>query len=106
MNDTKTNNMALNLRSKTTRFMSGNIDLDGEILDILVAEHGHGDVYSSDFDTDNAIYSDGFIEAIEDGKIPMLELFPIDSHRFHNDLEEYHHVIINDECYNVYFKEA
>jgi len=86
--------------------MNGNIDLDGVILDILVTEHGHSLVYSSDFDTDNAIYSDGFISAIEEDKIPMLELHPTDSHTYFNELEEYHHVIINDECYNVYFKDA
>lgn len=84
--------------------MNGNIDLDGDILNILIEEHGQSEVMLSDFDTDNAIYSDGFISAIEEGKIPMLELFPTNSHRFHNELSEYHHVIINDECYNVYFK--
>lgn len=84
--------------------MNGNIDLDGDILNILIEEHGQSAVMLSDFDTDNAIYSDGFISAIEEGKIPTLELFPTNSHRFHNELVEYHHVIINDECYNVYFK--
>jgi len=96
--------MKLNTRNKKTRFMNGNIDLDSDILDILIEEHGQMEVMTSDFDTDNAIYSDGFISAIEDGKIPMLELHSTDSHRGHNELEEYHHVIINDECYNVYFK--
>ena len=84
--------------------MQGNIDCEDLIFDILVQEHGLNEVCCSEFDTDNAIYSDGFIHAIEEGKIPMLKLHPTDSHRFHNDLEEYHHVIINDECYNVYFK--
>lgn len=97
--------MILNTRNKETRFMNGNIDLDGDILDILIKEHGQREVLFSDFDTDNAIYSNGFISAINAGKIPMLELYPTDSHRFHNELEEYHHVIINDECYNVYFKD-
>ena len=27
-------------RNTTTRFMNGNIDVDGEILDILIAEFG------------------------------------------------------------------
>lgn len=91
-------------RKVETRFMSGNIDLDGVIFDTLISEHGHAAVFSSDFDTDNAIYSDGFIRAIKNGMIPMLELHTTDSHRFLNDFEEYHHVIINDECFNVYFK--
>ncbi len=84
--------------------MQGNIDIDGAILDILMEEYGQREVLMSDFDTDNAIYSNGFIQAIEDGKIPMLELHKTDSHRFYNDLNEYHHVIISNECFNVYFK--
>lgn len=84
--------------------MNGNIDLDGVIFDILVDNYGMKTVVFSDFDTDNAIYSDGFIQAINAGKIPTLELKDTDSHRFYSELEEYHHVIINDECYNVYFK--
>lgn len=96
--------MILRTRKQSTRFMNGNIDVDGEILNILIAEYGQMEVLMSDFDADNAIYSDGFIDAIKDGKIPTLELLPTDSHRFYNDLEEYHHVIINDECFNVYFK--
>ena len=91
-------------RKQETRFMNGNIDMDGEIMNILINEHGQKAVLMSDFDTDNAIYSDGFIAAIESGKIPMLELHPTDSHRFYNEFEEYHHVIINDECFNLYFK--
>lgn len=98
--------MILNTRNKETRFMKGNIDLNGDILDILITEHGQRSVLMSDFDTDNAIYSDGFISAIKEGKIPMLKLHQTDSYRFHNELEEYHHVIINNECYNVYFKNA
>ena len=98
--------MNLNIRKKKTRFMNGNIDLDGDIFDILVENHGMKEVCFSSFDTENAIYSDGFILAIKEGKIPMLELHPTDSHRYYNELEEYHHVIINDECYNVYFKDS
>jgi len=89
---------------QSTRFMRGNLDIENVINDILIDAHGCSEVYSSDFDTDNAIYSNGFIDAIEEGKIPMLELHNTDSHRFYNELEEYHHVIINDECFNVYFK--
>jgi hypothetical protein len=96
--------MKLNTRNKKTRFMNGNIDLDGDILNILIENYGQKEVMLSDFDTDNAIYSDGFIDAIEAGKIPTLELHTTDSHRHFNELEEYHHVIINDECFNVYFK--
>jgi len=96
--------MILNTRKQETRFMNGNIDLDAVIFDILVEEHGMKAVIESNFDTDNAIYSDGFIKAIENGLVPCLELNNTDSHRFTHDFSEYHHVIINDECYNVYFK--
>lgn len=98
--------MTLNTRNKSTQLMNGNIDIDGTILDILAENHGHGAVYSCGWDPCEAIYSDGFIEAIEGGKTPMLELFPTDSHRHYSELEEYHHVIINDECFNIYFKDA
>lgn len=98
--------MKLNVRKAKTRFMIGNIDLDGDIFNILVDEHGIKKVLDSNFDTDLAIYSNRFISAIEAGKVPMLELYPTGSHRFHNDLQEYHHVIIGDECFNVYFKDS
>lgn len=93
-------------RKAHTRFMIGNIDLDGEIFHILINEYGQKKVLLSEFDTDDAIYSDGFISAIEAGKTPTLELHSTDSHRFHNELKEYHHAIINDKCYNVYFKQT
>lgn len=88
-------------RDIQTRFMSGNVDLDGEILDILTEAHGYKEVVFSDFDTDNAIYSNGFIYAIEEGKTPELELH--ESHEMKQGIREYHHVIINDVCYFVYF---
>ena len=97
--------MKLRTRKANTRFMSGNIDLENDIFNILVAEYGMNEVCTSDFDTDNAIYSNNFIRAIDAGKIPTLELYPTNSHTRYNALSEYHHVIINDECYNVYFKQ-
>ena len=96
----------IKIRKINTQFMSGNIDLDGCIFDILVENYGQQKVLLSDFDTDKAIYSDGFISAIEKGLIPTLDLFDTDSHRFYNELKEYHHVIIGDRCYNVYFKKV
>lgn len=90
----------INTRNIQSQFMSGNIDIDGEILNILIDAHGQKNVYLSDFDTDNAIYSDGFISAINSGLVPELEL----SKSFESKRnQEYHHVIINDECYFVYF---
>jgi hypothetical protein len=89
---------------KQTRFMNGNIDVEGFVFDLLVNEYGLKAVLESNFDTDNAIYSNGFVLAIMSDKVPTLELQSTTSHRYSNELEEYHHVIINDECYNVYFK--
>lgn len=83
--------------------MNGNIDLDGDIYQLLIDTYGHEAVLNSKIGTeDDCIYSDGFIRAIESGLIPSLELKDTDSWRFSS--EEYHHVIINDECYNVEFK--
>lgn len=89
---------------KETRFMVGNIDVDGVIIEIMEETHGKSAVRESAF-SDDTVYSDGFISAIRAGRVPMLELHETTSSRFHNDLDEYHHVIIDGECYNVYFKD-
>lgn len=93
----------LKVRKVQTRFMNGNIDVEGYIFDLLSNEYGMGVVCSSEFKADEGIYSDGFIYAIERGLIPTIELHPTTKYVF-NGLTEYHHVIINDECYNVFFK--
>lgn len=92
--------MILNLRPAKTRFMNGNIDIDGDIFNILIDAHGQRETLLSDFDTDEAIYSDGFISAIKDDKVPELKLH--ESFLPKKD-KEYHHVIISDVCYFVYF---
>jgi hypothetical protein len=80
--------------------MNGNIDLDGEIINILAENHKESFLLS-DFDFDNAIYSDGFINAIESGLIPDFNtLQPTCNAK--ND-KEYHHLILNNECYIMYF---
>ena len=90
-------------RTTTTRFMNGNIDVDGEIMDILTAEFGMAAVMESEIDFSDAIYSDGFVNAIESGLIPQIDTI---SKSFESKKEgEYHHVIYNDECYVIYFKQ-
>ena len=89
-------------RKINTRFMVGNIDVEGVISDIISNEYGCGVVYSSGFSFDDAIYSDGFISAIEKGLIPNIEMIE-PSHTVRKS-QEYHHMIIDDVCYNVYFK--
>lgn len=89
-------------RKTTTRFMNGNIDVDGEILDILTSEFGMPVVMECEINFDDAIYSDGFIHAIESGLIPQIDTI---SKSFERKKEgEYHHLIYNDECYVIYFK--
>jgi len=84
-----------------TRFMQGNKDIDCEIFDIMIDNYGHEKVLlENDINFEDAIYSNGFIHAIENGLIPTLELISsIESKR----PQEYHHIIINDECYIMYF---
>ncbi len=89
-------------RKTTTRFMNGNIDVDGEILDILTAEYGMAVAMECEINFDDAIYSDGFVHAIESGLIPQIDTI---SKSFERKKEgEYHHLIYNDECYVIYFK--
>ncbi len=83
-----------------TRFMRGNIDVDGCIFDMLVNQYGMSEVCNSIISFDEAIYSDGFICAIEEGKVPSLEVV---ENCKKNTSREYHHVIYNDECYVMYF---
>ena len=88
-------------RNTTTRFMNGNIDVDGEIMDILAAEYGMAAVMECEIDFSDAIYSDGFIHAIENDLTPQIDTI---AKSFENKKEgEYHHVIYNDECYVIYF---
>jgi hypothetical protein len=60
-------------RKTTTRFMNGNIDVDGEILDILTSEFGMAVIMECEVGFDDAIYSDGFVHAIESGLIPQID---------------------------------
>ena len=104
VNNKKQNTMRIQTKKIETRFMSGNLDVNQEIFDIMVEYHGQYEVCMNGFEMDNAIYSNGFINAVEDGKIPMLTLHSTLT-RSEGNLTEYHHVIINDECYNVFFTE-
>ena len=89
-------------RNTKTRFMNGNIDVDGEVFDILSSEFGMAAVCECEIDFDDAIYSDGFVHAIENGLVPQIDTI---SKSFESKKEgEYHHLIYNDECYVIYFK--
>ena len=89
-------------RKTETRFMSGNIDLEGEVMDILLENYSREEVYSSMFFEDDIVFSDGFVSAIENGKVPQLDKI---YESFEGKIgEEYHHFVLNDKCYVVYFK--
>lgn len=89
-------------RKVKTRFMNANVDVDGDIANLLIAEYGMIEVLNCGIDFDEAFYSDGFIYAIEEGKIPTLnsicESFLGKKHG------EYHHLIHEDKCYVMYFE--
>jgi len=89
----------MNTRKANTRFMNGNIDFEGIIADIINNEFGYGATFIC---WDEAIYSDNFITAIENGLIPQIHT--IEFAHSAKKYGEYHHFIYEDECYVVYFK--
>jgi hypothetical protein len=96
--------MEIRVRKVKKDFMVGNIDIDGTIYsDILLDHYSFDELSSNGWMTDDIIYSDGFISAIERGQIPDLRMYDTDSHRFASELEEYHHAIVDGVCRNIYF---
>lgn len=81
--------------------MEGNKDKEGVIFDLLVSSYGMSSVCNSDIDFDEAIYSNGFINAIERGLIPILDSVE-ESFKMKKECE-YHHLMFNNECYIMYF---
>ena len=89
-------------RKVNTRFMDGNIDVEGAIFDALLDKYSREEVFASMLCDDNIIYSDGFVSAIERGLVPCLDRI---QEAFDSKIdEEYHHFIIEDKCYVIYFK--
>jgi hypothetical protein len=92
----------MKLAQVNTRFMQGNKDIDGVVADIMIEKYGFQEVIiNSGIDFDNAIYSNGFISAIKEGLVPEPKLIEIPS--LVKGSVEFHHVIIGDECYAMYF---
>lgn len=89
-------------RKVTTRFMQGN--KTEEVFDILADEYGMGAVCCDEIDWCEAIFSNGFILAMESGMMPILGSQEISIGGRKNDVE-FHHIIFNNECYKIYFKE-
>lgn len=88
-------------RKVSTRFMDGNVDVEGIISDIIANENSWDAIVKSGFSFDEAIFSDGFIDAIDGGKIPLIDTIE-ESYKQKKE-GEYHHFIFNDECYIIYF---
>jgi hypothetical protein len=84
-----------------TRFMDANKDNDGFIANLLADEHGMGVVCNHEFDYFDALFSNGFVRAISDGKMPIIGTEAPNHLPKRNT--EYHHVIFGEECYVVYF---
>lgn len=89
-------------RKANTRFMNGNIDVDGVICDLLVNANGWDAVMSTGITFDDVIFSDGFVGALENGLTPVLST--IEKSFMQKKSNEYHHFIFEDECYVMYFE--
>ena len=88
-------------RKIKTRFMIGNLDVNNVIMDLMVDTYGWSALGQTKWMNDNIIYSDRFIDAINEGKTPELDL--IETMGQSKSEQEYHHCIIEDVCYHVYF---
>ena len=86
----------------TTRFMRGN--KTPEVFEEMSCVYGMGELCNHFIDYDQAIFSDGFISAMENDMMPILGSEKQTGRHNHGD-KEYHHLISNDVCYVVYFTE-
>ena len=82
-----------------TRFMRGY--KTSEVFDLLADTFGMSAVCNNPTDFEQAIYSRGFMNAIDSGLVPVsLELIPSFKTK---SSAEYHHIIVDGECYVMYF---
>jgi len=87
-----------------TRFMNAQRDVDGVIVDILVEKYGAKEVLlDTNIDWDAALFSSGFIHAIESGLTPVLSSIKKEEIHIAENFE-YHHLLTEDFCYKVYFE--
>lgn len=75
-----------------------------EVFDLMADHYGMGVVCSDEIDWSEAIFSDGFILAMDSDLMPILGSHEVSLGARKNDTE-FHHIIFNDECYKVYFEE-
>jgi hypothetical protein len=86
-----------------TRFMNANKSDD--VIDILEDHYGSSELYNGEIDFCEALFSNGFILAMENGLIPVLGTHEL-AHKRINGGQEYHHFIFEDKCYHIFFTEA
>jgi len=95
-------------RVKKEFMFYGQIDVYGDIQDLVKSTYGKENFYDTLWESDDIVYSENFIAAIERDQIPSLKLYPNHEARIacpEGFSPEYHHVIINGECYICYFTE-
>lgn len=98
----KTNTMRTETTNCSTRFMNGK--KISNIIDILSEDYSMCEIFGCGIDFEEAVYSLGFVNALEEGLVPDLSrIYPSFAPVYDG---EYHHLVYNDECYEVYFKEA
>ena len=93
--------MKLNTKTAETRLMKG-YKCD-EMFDVLADYFSMPEVAHHVIDFSDAIYSDGFILAVENEMIPDITDYEVAGSR--SKEQEFHHIIYNDVCYKIYFKE-
>lgn len=95
------------MKKAATRFMNANQDTEGVVFDLMTEHYGMSETCNNDFDYCEALFSDGFVLAIRmDDMIPVLgSEIKIEEWDKRHGGREYHHAILNDECYVVFFKE-
>jgi len=93
------------MKKVETRFMRANKDEETLVFDSLVEENGMSEVCNNKFCYEDALFSNGFVDAFEDGSLPILgsEIKAEDWDKRHCG-KEYHYAILNDECYVIFFK--
>ena len=86
----------------TYRNGSMNAHRTAAVFAAMEGHYGMGAMCSDSFDYEEAAFSAGFIHAVKQGRLPILG----SEVEFHDGrAQEYHHAILGDTCYTIYFKE-
>jgi len=90
------------MNTYTYRNGSMNAHRTSEVFEAMEEHYGMAAMCADEFDYEEAAFSAGFIHAVKQGRIPVLG-----SHlEFHDGrAQEYHHAILGDVCYTIYFHE-